>query len=1191
MFAEFFKKEVVSAFKQPMIYIFLFVVTLLCFGATASDKVMIGGAIGNIHSNSPTVVINFTLILSIFGILFATAFFNNAALRDFNSGFNEIMFSAPINKRDYFFGRFLGALLLSTVPLLGVALGILLGSIIGPIFDWTDPEKFGPTPWLAFLWSYFVIILPNMLISGAIIFGLSTQFRSTTISFVGAVIIFVGYIIGTTYSSDLENEQLAALIDIFGLSAINLETKYYTPVEKNTLIPAITSIISLNRIIWVGISFSIIGLFYKLFSFEVRKKIKKEKVAVVEKKIDFIKPKLNHQFTSKTDWVQFISFLKINFKNIMKSNTFKILLICSLIMILADLLEGYEYYGLQSYPVTYKILDSIGNNSGLFITIIIIFYSGELIWQSRETNINEVIDSTPHSSFLSLLANIIAIVGSICILYFINCFIGILYQLGNGFTNIKLDVYFIDFILLKLPEMITLTLVCTFIHVLINHKYIGYGASVLLLIGSNIIFSIMDIQSNMLKIASAPYIMYSDMNGFGPNVDAVIWFNMYWVFFGILLLLLGSLMWTRGTSNSFKYRLKNISNNLDTSYIGALGLVGLIWIGLAGNIYYNTKVLNSYKSSDENYEQQAEYEKKYKKYEGVAQPVLTDIHHNISIYPKEGNVYTVNNLTLKNKSKEAIDSLFFVVDEKWKVEFLISNAEESFFDEEIGFKKFALKKPLMPGDTLKMTIKSNFIQEGFQNGSASTKVVENGTFINNFDILPVFGYSNYFEISDKYKRREYNLPPRDRTPKLTEDNNHDLCFKNYLSRGNADWVNITTTISTSEDQIAIAPGSLTRKWKQNGRNYYNYEVDHISQAFASFVSARFEIAKKEWNGIDLEVYYIKEHEVNVPKMLSAMERSLKYYTENFGPYYHNQARIIEFPRYATFAQAFPGTMPYSEAFGFITNLEDEEENNIIDAVIAHEMAHQWWAHQEISADMQGSTMLTESFAEYSALMVMKQNNDDVKMKNFLKYNMNRYLRGRSVEQEKEMPLYKVENQGYIHYGKGSLIMYALQDYIGEDSVNATLKEFLTEFRYKEPPYPTSLDYLNLLENKVPDSLNYLVNDWFKEITLYDYRLTNAEMFEEDSIFTYVIDIEAKKFHSDSLGNEKEATLDDWVDVGLYADAEEKDLIYVERIKLDKNQTQIQIKSDKKAVKASVDPKRILIERIYDDNTAKINSKS
>ena len=49
-------------------------------------------------------------------------------------------------------------------------------------------------------------------------------------------------------------------------------------------------------------------------------------------------------------------------------------------------------------------------------------------------------------------------------------------------------------------------------------------------------------------------------------------------------------------------------------------------------------------------------------------------------------------------------------------------------------------------------------------------------------------------------------------------------------------------------------------------------------------------------------------------------------------------------------------------FGFVIDLEDEEKNNVIDAVIAHEIAHQWWAHQLVGANMQG-THFKESFSD------------------------------------------------------------------------------------------------------------------------------------------------------------------------------------------------------------------------------------
>ena len=393
-----------------------------------------------------------------------------------------------------------------------------------------------------------------------------------------------------------------------------------------------------------------------------------------------------------------------------------------------------------------------------------------------------------------------------------------------------------------------------------------------------------------------------------------------------------------------------------------------------------------------------------------------------------------------------------------------------------------------------------------------------------------------------------------------------------------------TIISTSNDQIAIAPGSLVKEWVQNDRKYFKYKVDHPSQNFYSFISADYEIAKRKWGEIDIEIYYDSKHSVNIEMMLNAVERSLEYYTENFGPYYHKQCRIIEFPRFSNFAQAFPGTMPYSESFGFIIDLEDAEDNNVIDAVIAHEMAHQWWAHQVIGADMQGGTLLSEAFSEYSSLMTLKKiAKTPMKMREMLKYDHDRYLRGRSGEREKELALYKVENQSYIHYGKGSIVLYALQDYIGEDKVNSSMKSFLEKYRYKTP-YPTSLDFLSILESKIPDSLTYLIDDWFKEITLYDNRLKKANAKKlENGKYEVKIQIEASKIKADSLGNEIEVNLNEWIDIGVFSDIDEKELIYQKRVKVDDSLMNFTMVVDTIPLKAGIDPRHLLIDRVFDDN--------
>eukprot|EP01031_Cornospumella_fuschlensis_P009398 gene9398-11543_t len=193
-------------------------------------------------------------------------------------------------------------------------------------------------------------------------------------------------------------------------------------------------------------------------------------------------------------------------------------------------------------------------------------------------------------------------------------------------------------------------------------------------------------------------------------------------------------------------------------------------------------------------------------------------------------------------------------------------------------------------------------------------------------------------------------------------------------------------------------------------------------------------------------------------------------------------RIMEFPKYSEFAQSFANTVPFSEGIGFIQKISDPEEDlDMPFYVTAHELGHQWWGHQVAEANVKGNAMLSETQAQYSALMVMKHAVKPELMQKFLKYELNSYLRGRSAERKKEQPLNMVEGQGYIHYRKGSVVMYALQDYIGEEKVDLALRNFLADWQYPGPVSkfkrcPTSNDLLKYIKAQTPDSLQNIITD-------------------------------------------------------------------------------------------------------------------
>jgi hypothetical protein len=328
-------------------------------------------------------------------------------------------------------------------------------------------------------------------------------------------------------------------------------------------------------------------------------------------------------------------------------------------------------------------------------------------------------------------------------------------------------------------------------------------------------------------------------------------------------------------------------------------------------------------------------------------------------------------------------------------------------------------------------------------------------------------------------------------------------------------------------------------------------------------------------------------------MIEAVKRSLDYYTANFGPYQHRQIRIVEFPRYAQFAQSLPTTIPFSEDIGFIARLEDPDDVDYPFYVTAHEVAHQWWANQVIGADAQGSTLLSESLAQYSALMVMEKEFGAASMRHFLEYELDRYLLGRATERRREMPISLGENQQYIHYNKGSLVLYALRDYLGEAKLNTVIRKFLEQWKFKGPPYPTSLDFVSAVRAATPDSLKYVVADLFDYITLYELKADSSTASRTpDNRWRVDLWVTAKKLRSDSLGRETEVPMNDWIDVGVFGlpakgqVAPDKNGIelYLRKHRIVSGQQHLEIVLDQKPSSAGIDPLHKLIDRYTQDNT-------
>jgi ABC-2 type transport system permease protein len=1189
---KFIQYELRHWIKSPMTWIFLLINTLLVMGAVSSDTVQIGGGVGSVHKNAPYVIQTYYGVMSLVCLLMTTAFMNATANRDFQHGMYQFVFTSPIKKRDYYFGKFIGATIVSVFPLLGVS----LGALIGPLMPWADDARYGDVIWSGHTMGLFTFGIPNTIIAGVWLYVLAIIFRSNMVSFIGAMLILVFYAVSQGFTRDLEKEWLANILDPFGFRPQNIAAKYLTVDEKNIAPVPLSGALLNNRAIWIVVSGALLFLCYFLFSFSAKRERSKKKKTEADDHVVYSgviashKPQSAGSFRPGT----FIYMLRHETRAIIRNPTFIIIVVIGLINLIASITSFTGRYGGDQYPVTYDVVDSIRNSFYLFIVAIITFYTGVLVWRERDAGISEIQDATPVKTGMLFGSKLLAMIMALTVVLLSSMVIGIIAQVCYRYTRFELGVYLKSLLVLDLSGFSFLVVIALLFHYLINNRYIAYFAFVMFVILNSFLWGALQIETNMVDFAGTPNVIYSDMNGFGPFVKSTTWFTIYWFLFCMIVGFVIFAFYVRGKEAGFSHRVRYAKQAFGKTRL-SLGAFVLLYFICTGFVYYNTKVLNTYDTSKELEESSAEYERKYKKYEGLNQPRFYRFDYNIDIDPEARNLHALTTAWARNISDKNIDDLHFTVSsEHDSVALIVPGSSIKLNDTQQGYRIYKLDKPLQPGDSIMITVNFEKLNKGFENEVSFKQLTQNGTFFNNVDIFPKFGYQDGYEISDKNKRTKYKLPKKRRMPPLDE--------KNLKARANtyiandADWVDVRTVISTSPDQIAIAPGSLVKSWTEGNKKYFAYHLDHRSLNFYSFVSAKYEIARQKWNGIDLEVYYVKQHAYNVPNMLRSMERSLEYYTKNFGPYPHKQCRIIEFPRYASFAQAFPGTMPYSESIGFIADLRDVTKDDIdqVYYVVAHEMGHQYWAHQLIGADMQGSELMSEGFAQYSALMVMEKEYGKDKMKKFLKYEMDGYLRGRGGEFEAERPLVKTEHQAYIHYQKASVVLYYLKELIGEEKVNSALRSLIDSFAYKGPPFPTSRAAVRAFRRVTPDSLQYAIDDMFENITLFSNRVMEVSYHKVGEEYEVSIETSSEKFRADSLGKETAIPISDYIDIGIFAEPEKKkttgEPLLMRRVKITDKTNTFVFRVKEQPYQAGIDPYNYLVDRIPDDNLKMISKK-
>ena len=1190
MFSKIAGFELRYQLRQPLFWTIVLIFFLLTFGSVTIDQIRIGSG-GNIHKNAPAAIAQTHLIWSLFYMFVTTAFVANVIVRDDETGFGQIIRSTRISRPAYLFGRFSGAFAAVALSFLSVPLAIFMGSLM----PWVDPETLGANHLAYYAFAYGVLALPPLLLTSTAFFALATVTRSMMATYLGVVAFFVAFLIIETLLDKPEWEQVVAIFEPFGLSAYGLATRYYTATEANSLMPPLSGALLYNRLFSLALSAGFLALAYSLFRFEApatkAKKASKKPEPVYQASTNSSKPTF---FGPGANLAILSARTRLEMGQVFKSPAFIVLLALGIFNAGGGLWFSNEMYGGTIYPVTRVMISTLNGAFGIIPILVAIYYSGELVWRERDRRMHEIIDAAPIPDWAFFIPKTLAVslvlVSTLCV----GVLTAITVQLLRGYFNLELGKYAMWYVLPQALDWVLLSVLAVFFQTLSPQKFIGWGLMVLYLI-STLVLNNLGFEHNLYQYAGAPGVPLSDMNGQGRFWIAAAWFKLYWTAFALILSVLAYGLWRRGTETRLMPRLRRLPSRLR----GGAGLIMaaslLVFVGTGGFIYLNTNVWNVYRTQIEGEKWLADFEKALLPYEKQPQPRIYNVQLNIDLYPHEPRVVTRGVYAFENKTRAALREIHLNFDRDLKVDALsIEGARPTKTYDKFNYRIFTFDTPMQPGERRRLTFTTSRAQKGFKNSGNASRIVDNGTFISDTEIAPTFGISRNGLLEDRAKRRKYGLPPELRTAKLGDEASRGYT---YL-RPDSDWVQADLTVSTLADQTPIAPGYKVSEIVADGRRTVHFRTEAPIQNFFSIQSARYKVRSELYKGIDLAIYYDPQHAWNIERMLKAMKASLDYYQANFSPYQFRQARILEFPDYAQFAQSFANTIPYSEGIGFIANYKDPEKIDLVTYVTAHELAHQWWAHQVIGADQQGSTVLSETLSQYSALMVMENLYGPEKIRKFLSYELRNYLGSRGSEAVEELPLARVENQGYVHYNKGSLVMYRLKDELGAEAVNRALRRVLTQYAFKAAPYPTSMDLIAALRAEAPADKQALITDLFEKITLYDIKTTRAVTKKRaDGRFDVTLTVLAEKLYADGEGKETKTPLNEAIDVGVFTlkpgdkAFDRKKVLAFERRVLHSGAQTLTFTLNEEPKFTGIDPYAKLIDRNTDDNVRAVERGS
>ncbi|VXA92360.1 conserved membrane hypothetical protein [Flavobacterium sp. 9AF] len=1000
----------------------------------------------NLAYNSPYQIAFITAFFSLTSIFFGTIVTSQLALKETDSNFNLIYFSLPISKKQFLWSRFVSILTISFLFTFIFSVSFFIGREM--VYDSSESAGFNL---LFYLLPFLIFTIINTLLVVAITSAIAWFTKSKMFVYVGGLMLYVFYMVVLLFSGSpfMANQLpqskraqfLSAILDPFGISAFFYQTSHLSIEQRNTEVVDLNGILLGNRIAILLIAALL--LYFSVQKFSSFKKVRNVKPVVSSSEVSTIIPFafVSTKKDNEVKWQSLISFTKIHWIYIVKSIPFVLILLSLLFAVgmemYAEIEKGIRLP--QKYASSGLMVSTIIQNFYVLGALVMVFYSNDLYWRSKNSNFHLIEESTANNNlkFWSLWLTLIGLSITFTLILIAE---GIAFQFLYNYPVIEWNIYAKVIWLVTFPLLIVSGLTL-FIQKLFSHKYLGLAVAVVIVLILTSSIGKTLLKHPLLKFLQTISFDYSDMNAFG--LYEYVTLNRF--VFGLIIVLF--LIYTIHQNRN---SVKKIS-----FWIISVFLLG-IGIALANQITSGYKPKNNESVLIE----MANYEKKFRVFQNKPQPTITKVVTTVDLFPTKSSYVIKGNYVLENKTQQPIDEIVF----NFTDDFIIEKAVLQFNGKNIAIEKqnevVKLKKPLLPGQEMLFDFELYYAWKPINGHQSFNAMVDNGSFMRISRYYPQIGYDSSNEIEDEKERNRFGLGKPTTIKKLESP-----------KVSNNDFIDLDITVSTDANQTVIGVGELVNQWKANNRNIFHFKAIAIPFRFA-ISSANYKIKKEIYKGKSFEVYYHPLHYENVEHLIKNAKITMDYCENNFGKYPFQTIRFAEISGFTKGfnATAYPATIYMSENMAFHCNILADKRQDVINELAGHELAHLWWGNSQIDPDnREGDVMLTETLAMYTELMLLKKMYGKKKAEEAVAMHQDIYESEKGLSGD--VALIKVTSQmTHVSYSKGAVAMYKLSELIGEDQLNLALRNFLNKYKYPNDK-PISTDFLKEVY-QVSDKMKY-----------------------------------------------------------------------------------------------------------------------